>query len=181
MKIAINGSLGSGKSTVAKMLSAELGWPYVATGVRFREMAREKNMDLSAFSKYAEENPYVDQAVDDWLRSFNDAGECLVIDSRMAPFFIQNAFKVRLVVSDEEGARRIFQDEARGVEERFSDMSAAKEAYRLRSESERQRYFARYQVDVGDLSQYDLVLDTSDMTPEEVCAAIKEAALKTQV
>ena len=177
MKIAINGSLGSGKSTVAKMLAADLSWPYIATGARFREMARERNMDLAAFSRYAEENPYVDEAVDNWLKSFNDVEEDMVIDSRMAPFFIRDAFKVRLVVSDEEGARRIFQDEARGQEERFESIEAAKEAYRVRSESERLRYFERYKVDVEDLSQYDIIMDTSDMTPEEVCARIKIQAL----
>lgn len=177
MKIAINGSLGSGKSTVAKMLAAELNWPYVATGARFREMARERNMDVASFSRYAEENPYVDEAIDNWLKSFNDVDESLVIDSRMAPFFIHDAFRVRLVVSDTEGARRIFQDEARGEEERFGSMEAAKEAYRVRSQSERFRYYGRYNVDVEDLSQYDLVLDTSTMSPDEVCRRIKAQAL----
>ena len=176
MKIAINGSLGSGKSTVAKMLAADLGWRYISTGDRFREMAREMNMNLSAFSRYAEKHPEVDEAVDGWLKSFNGAGEDLVLDSRMAPFFIEDALKVRLIVSSEEGARRIFKDEKRGEEEHFDSLEAAQQGYILRSRSENQRYYEQYKVNVDDLSQYDLVLDTSHMTPEEVCFHIKARA-----
>lgn len=177
MKIAINGSLGSGKSTVAKKLAEEMGWTYLSTGARFRAMAKERGMDLGAFSEMAEKDPGIDQAVDDWLRSFNDSEKNLIIDSRMAPFFIQDALKIRLKVSDSEGARRIFSDTTRGEEESFSAIEEAEKAYRLRSRSEVTRYFDKYGVDVEDETQYDLVIDTSQLTVQQVCDRIQQRLL----
>ncbi len=38
-QIAIDGPAGAGKSTIAKMIAAELGWIYVDTGAMYRAMA----------------------------------------------------------------------------------------------------------------------------------------------
>lgn len=173
MKIAINGSLGSGKSTVAKKLAEELGWKYISTGDRFRAMAKERNVDLSVFSKMAEEDPRIDEAIDNWLRSFNGADENLIIDSRMAPFFIQDALRIRLTVSVQEGARRIFADKTRGAEESFQALEESEKAYLIRSQSESKRYGELYNVDVEDLSQYDVIIDTSEISADEVCDQIR--------
>lgn len=180
MKIAINGSLGSGKSTVAKQLAGELGWTYLSTGDRFRAMAKEMDLSVAEFSKIAEQRPEIDQAIDDWLRSFNDSDANLILDSRMAPFFIQDALKVRLLVSDEEGARRIFLDNTRGSVESFARIEQAEEAFRIRSQSESKRYSEKYGVNVEDPSSYNVIIDTSFLSVAEVCQQICDA-LPTEI
>ena len=48
----------------------------------------------------------------------------------------------------------------------------------LRREREKKRYYDFYGVDITDMDNYDLVVDTTDKTPEEVAEAIAQAYLK---
>lgn len=50
MKIAIDGPAGAGKSTVAKMVAAQLGYLYIDTGAMYRAVAwisRERGVDIN--------------------------------------------------------------------------------------------------------------------------------------
>lgn len=168
MKIAINGSLGSGKSTVARMLADRLGCRYVSTGAWFREMALARGVTVGELNVMAENDASIDEHIDSRLKALNDSDESWVIDSRMAPFFIRGAVRIRLSVSDEEGARRIYADAARGVTECFSSCGEALVGYRQRARSELARYKEIYGVDISDETHYDLVIDTSHLNQEEV-------------
>lgn len=174
MIISINGSLGSGKSTVAKSLAKNLGFTYLSSGAWFRELAKERGLDVIAMNEAAEKDKSIDELVDSRLKALNDSQENLIVDSRMAPIFIENSIKIRLIVSEEEGAKRIFHDAERGNVESFAHYEAAIEGYRRRAKSERERYFNLYGVNLEDVTQYDLVLDTSDCTPEEIEAEIQQ-------
>jgi len=177
MMIAINGSLGSGKSTVAKKLAEKLGYAYVSTGVWFRELAKERGMNVIELNHAAEEDKKIDEYIDSRLKALNDSKENLIIDSRMAPVFIPNAIKIRLTVSDEEGARRIFRDTARGQVEHFADETAAIAGFRERAQSEGARYLSLYQVNLEDESLYDLIIDTSNISIDEVLVQIEHYVL----
>lgn len=174
MIIAINGSLGSGKSTVAKMLAQNLGFQYLSSGAWFRELAAERGLNVVELSHAAERDQTIDQTIDDRLKALNNSSENIIIDSRMAPVFIDNAIKIRLVVSDDEGARRILNDKARGKVESFTTQEEAKINYRLRAQSEKDRYFELYGVDLEDESYYNLILDTSNCSPIEIEATIED-------
>lgn len=174
MKIAINGSLGSGKSTVAKALAQKLGYQYISTGAWFRAMAEERGVTLSEMSAIAEKDPTIDDTIDARLKALNGSPDNLIIDSRMAAFFIEDAFRVRLTVSEEEGAKRIWKDN-RGPAERFDNLPDAIEAYRVRSASERKRYKEAYDVNVDTDGVYDLALDTTHTPADAVASAIEQA------
>lgn len=64
MKISITGDLGSGKSTVAKQLSKDLGFDYVSTGTIFREIAKEYGIDVLKLNKLALTDTSIDDRVD---------------------------------------------------------------------------------------------------------------------
>ena len=173
MIIAINGSLGSGKSTVAKKLAENLGFQYISTGVWFRELAQERGMNVIELNRVAEKDKTIDEYIDSRLKALNQSTDNVIIDSRMAPIFIPNAIKIRLTVSDEEGARRIFRDAKRGPTEHFMNEAAAIAGFRERAKSEGERYLALYQVNLEDESLYDLIIDTSDLSAEDVLAKIE--------
>ena len=56
--------------------------------------------------------------------------------------------------------------------EPFSSLEEAVESLRLRRASESKRYFSLYGVDIKDMNNYDLVLDTSVAPPEKVADAM---------
>ena len=71
-KISLAGDLGSGKSTVAKIITERTGATYYATGAIMREVARRYGMDIAAFNVYAETHPETDREIDDGLVRLSD-------------------------------------------------------------------------------------------------------------
>jgi len=63
MIVAISGLSGSGKSSVAKILSGIFGWPHVAAGIHFRNIARKTGCDIYELSKEALINKDIDLEV----------------------------------------------------------------------------------------------------------------------
>lgn len=168
MKILINGSLGSGKTRVAKALAARIGYEYYSTGARFRALAEEMGVTLARLGEIAEKDRSIDDYIDAPLKEMDATHTDMVIDSRMAPFFVKDSVKIFLDVSDREGARRIHLDKARGAIEQSEDEEQALEYYRARRNSEIVRYKTLYGVDLEDRSPYDLVIDTTEILPDQV-------------
>ena len=65
MRITISGMIGSGKTTVCRMLGDILGYRTVISGHVFREMAKELNMSLEEFGDLAETDPKYDRLIDE--------------------------------------------------------------------------------------------------------------------
>ena len=97
--ITISGMLGSGKSTVARLLADKLGYTYYSTGDAQREIARARGVTTLELNRIADTDPTIDEAIDGVFKRFNAVpNKNFVIDSRMAFFFIPNSLKVKLNV-----------------------------------------------------------------------------------
>ncbi len=166
--VAISGLHGAGKSTAAERLSEELGLRYVSAGEVFREMAEERNMSLTEFSDYVEDNPEVDEKID--RRTAEEAEkENVLIDARLAGWFAEGAdIRILLVAPLEERVRRICERENRPYEE-------VKEETVAREKSEKERFREFYDIDVDDYSVFDLVLNTDKFDKEETVEILKLA------
>ncbi|MFZ1023427.1 MAG: nucleoside monophosphate kinase, partial [Thermoplasmata archaeon] len=62
--VCVGGPPGSGKSTAARKVAEALGLEYHSAGEIFRAEARQHEMDLIAFSHFAEKHDEVDRAID---------------------------------------------------------------------------------------------------------------------
>ncbi len=173
-RITITGDPGSGKTSFARNVSARIGYELITTGNMFRELARQKGISVTALNELAETQEELDREVDDYIKSLNKKKEHLVLDSRMAWHFLANALKIRLAVDPDVAAERIFRDTERGVEEKMGQQDAIKEVER-RKKSEIHRYQALYHVDISDDSNFDLVINTSHKTQEDVLSAFDAA------
>ena len=91
----------------------------------------------------------------------------------MAWHFTPSAYSVYLKCDLGEAAKRV--TAAGRSDEAYADVREAGEKLRLRREREKKRYFDFYGVDITDMNNYDLVVDTTDKSPEEVAEAIAEA------
>ena len=172
-KISLAGDLGSGKSTVASYLINALGAEYYSTGRIVRSIAEKMGMDINEFNKYMETHPEIDTEIDDGLRALSSDERALVIDSRMAWNFVEDTFRVYMTVDIDVSAMRIMY--AKRQDERSGTASEMADGIRARRKSERLRYLTQYGVDIMDFSNYDLVIDTTVASPEEVAEAILTA------
>ena len=168
--ITISGLPGTGKTTVAKLLEKQLGIRYVYSGEIFREMAKKYKMSLEEFGKYCETHQEIDEKLDRYqlsiLRKRN-----VIVEGRISGWLAyQNhipAVKVLLDADINVRAGRIVKREQGNVEERKKEILT-------REKSEATRYKKYYGIDVRDTSIYDIIIDVSNKTPEEIVEIIIE-------
>lgn len=173
IKISITGDLGSGKSTVCRYIKERYGIGVYSTGAIQRSLAAKYNMSTYDFNKYMETHPEIDAEIDATLTQIGERDEDMILDSRMAWHFVPGSFKVYLAVETGTAARRIM-DDRRGAVETYESLDDAEVKLLKRKTSENLRYKSKYGVDCSDLSNYDLVVDTTDITPHEAAEIIME-------
>lgn len=173
VKISITGDLGSGKSTVCRYLKQKYGFTVYSIGVIQRTLAEKYNMTTFEFNKYMETNTEIDVEIDTNLTEIGKRNEDMILDSRMAWHFVPGSFKVFLTVDLDTAAKRII-DDSRGAVETYVSLKDAKCKLLDRKASENLRYKAKYGVDCSDLSNFDLIVDTTEISAEEVGEKIME-------
>jgi cytidylate kinase len=134
-------------------------------------MASERGISVLELSRIAEADEAIDREIDERSARLAATGESLVIDARLAWHFVPGSVKVFLDVRPDVAARRIFGD-GRRTERENVDLAATERTTAARAASESLRYQRYYGIDYLDPANYDLVIDTSDATVEEVAAEI---------
>jgi cytidylate kinase len=172
-KVAIAGQVGSGKSTVSRLLAAATGWERFSTGELFRRIAAARGMSPLELNVFARNHPEIDDEVDGRLAALADDPDPTVIDSRMAWHFVPTAFKVYLTVDPRVGAQRIFS--AARADERYASIEEAAAKSAAREQEETARYGLLYGVNPPHWRNYDLVVDTTHCPPEEGVERILQA------
>lgn len=97
-----------------------------------------------------------------------------VIDARLGWYAVPESFKVYLTVDLDVAARRAFEDAERKDTEKFNSVEEQKADMKKRYELENARYYNLYNVRKEDLSNYDLIIDTTNESPETVAEKIIE-------
>jgi predicted cytidylate kinase len=169
--VVFNGDLGSGKTTVSKLLAARLGIRRISVGDLYRDMAAQRGMTALQLNLHAELDDKIDHYVDQLQSDIADAGEHLVVDSRLAWHFFAGALKVHLIAEPTIAARRVLDSRADAVEN-YASVEEARERLASRSESERIRFLTRYGADKTRLRNYDLVCDSTSASPEQIVERI---------
>ena len=171
IKISVTGDLGSGKSTVCRYLKEKFSLNVYSIGLIQRSLAVKYNMDICAFNQYMETHPEIDEEIDTELTKIGKRDEDMVLDSRMAWHFVPDSFKVFLSVRIDEAVIRVMRDQ-RGTVECYASTGEAKTKLIERKRSENLRYITRYGVDCSNPHNYDLIIDTTDISPEQVAEMI---------
>ena len=173
-RISLTGDLGSGKSTVGKILSEKYDAKIYSTGPIIRKMAEDRGLSVGDFNKLMESDPKIDNEMDDRLKLLSKEPGNLIIDSRMAWFFTEGTFRVYLATAIEESAKRIFNDPSR-KSETFKTVEEAEKKIRERKQSENLRYKNLYGADCSFMGNYDLVVDTTASPAEAAAEIISES------
>jgi len=164
LRITISGQIGSGKSTVAEILEDKLGIRYVYSGKIFRNLAKKYNMNLEEFGKYCEKNSEVDKELDQKQLEILKEGN-LILEGRLAGWLAYKndipALKIAILADIDTRTKRIIKREEGSIKKR-------KEEIIKREKSESKRYKNYYNIDINDNSIYDIVIDSSNKSPEEI-------------
>lgn len=173
MIIAISGKAGSGKSTIARLLSERLNLKHYSIGDLMRAMANEKGLSLLELNKQAEKDKSIDFELDDKLKELGKTKDNFVVDGRLTAFFIPNAdVRVFLDADDKVRAERIMKD--RREHEKSKSLNGTISNIKRREESEKKRYKKYYGVDYLDKKLYNYVIDTTRLTPDGVVEKIMD-------
>lgn len=173
-KISISGDLGSGKTVLARKISEKTGIPIISVGGIQRKLAQKYGMDTTTFNKYMETHPEIDLECDNMVSEYGRSSEPLILDSRLAWHFVPHSLKIHLICNKTIAAERIFKDRVR-ENEKYNNVEETYKSMVERRKSEVKRFKQQYGVDIDDLNNYDVVIDTSFLTPDEVFERAWEA------
>jgi cytidylate kinase len=177
MHITITGNLGSGKSTICKLLNEKYQFEIYSTGKVQRELARQMNMTTLELNQLMCSDHKYDTMIDDATAKISreNKDKDIIFDSRLAWHFVEHSFKVFVSVSLDVAAERVMND-SRGAEEKYTSVEEAKKLLAERAATEKVRYKDIYNLNYMDFSNYDLVIDSTYCLPEKIAEVIiKEA------
>ncbi|MDL2302411.1 AAA family ATPase, partial [Lachnospiraceae bacterium OttesenSCG-928-D06] len=170
------GNLGSGKSSISKILMKK-GYEIISTGTIFRELAMEQNMSVEDFNqKVHEDSQKGDHSVDDLIDKrttrMNEEKDNVVFDSRLAWNFAKGSFKVFVIVDIREAARRVYNDSLRKETEDYETEEKCRLGLMNRQQIEMHRFKEIYGIDYFDMSNYNLIIESTNTTPEAIVEQI---------
>lgn len=169
MIILIAGRPGAGKTTLAKHLSEEYGLKYVSAGEMFRKIAEKHGFESHGesfleFHEKLENDEKLSKKIDDEIdKKLMEAAidENVVIEGWLAPHLIKGAdLRIFLNISSDLAAERIAFREHDDRENEFHITVKREESFIRRAERE-------YDININDVSGFDIVINTNKFEPEE--------------
>jgi cytidylate kinase len=168
IKIAVSGRSGCGNTTISKMTADSLGLDFI--NFTFRSLADERGLDIKEILELAAKDDSLDIEVDTRQVQLALESSGCVIGSRLAIWMLKEAdLKVYLNADPRIRAERIVKREGGNIDE-----VAAFTAERDRQDHS--RYLRLYNIDTDDYSFVDLVIETGNLTPQEIADLIIEKA-----
>jgi cytidylate kinase len=167
--VTVSGPPGCGASTLSTRLADALGSPCVSGGDIFRDIAEERGLTLTQLSAQAQESDEIDRALDQHLveiaEQWGTANKPFVLQSRLAGWLAGERADLRIYLDAPEEVRK---DRISTREETVAEMG-------VREVGEAGRYDSYYDVDVEDVSFYDLHLNTARWDADGVFAIVRAA------
>lgn len=169
--VTLSGDIGGGKSSVARILRDALGFQLISAGGIQREIAASLGLTTLQLNERSARDRSVDDRIDSYTRQLGETGDHIIVDSRLAWHFIPAAYKVFLSVDPAVGAERVF--EASRSDENHGSLAEALENNLTRTRLETVRFRTLYGIELRDYRNYDLVVDTSFTSPQDVATTIE--------
>lgn len=158
-KITISGFPGSGKTTVARLLSERTGLRYVSTGQLQREIAAARGMSTLQLNGASESDEAIDKEIDARTLRIGKSEAGIVFDSRLAWRILPRAIKVFITCSAKTAGERV--QSANRKDEQYANTIEAASGLKHRFELESSRFRAKYAARLDNLRNFDLVVDSS--------------------
>ncbi len=175
--ITLSGVPGTGTTTIAKLLSEKINLQLIYIGETFRMLAKEYKMTLEEFGAFAKDNPKIDEELDKRQLELAHKGD-IILEGRLSGWMAKkngiDAFKILLTADLETRIKRIMGREGKSYFQVKTEILA-------REQVELNRYIDLYGVNYRDPHHYDLIIDTSNLTPEQIVDKIIDKTFKNEL
>lgn len=177
MKITISGTLGSGKSTVAKIVAQKLRLKQFNSGQFMRDIANKRGLTLLELQELSKNDRSIDDETDTRQKELGEKEDNFVFEGRLGYHFIPDSFKVFLKTGVEIAALRILESmKTENLERKKEGLVDDKDEIiaklKRRRDWEKNRYKELYSLDYEDEKNYNLIIDTTSISAEEVSEII---------
>lgn len=179
MIITITGKPCSGKGTVSKLLCKKYNFECICTGDMFREFAKQFGYNtVLEFQQNYKNIEEIDNMVDQKTANIGKtrSQDNIVIDSRLAWYFVPNSFKVFIDIDWDVAGKRLLTAN-RQNEQAINSAQAAKDLEK-RWNVENERYTRIYKTNNLNPKNYDFVISSNNLTPEEIVDEIYNNYIK---
>ena len=173
MRITVSGLPGSGTTSLSRYLSERHGFSMISAGEVFRQLAREHAMGLAEFGRLAQENPEFDKMIDARQKEIAAGRDNIIIEGRLSGWMVTDA-DIRIWLFAPIGCRIkriVFRDQ-------IADEESAERITIEREVCEAARYRSYYNIDINDLSIYQIILNSEHWNIEGLGAIIDTAIMQ---
>ena len=173
MRITVSGLPGSGTTSLSRYLAERHGFVMVSAGEVFRELAKEHNMGLAEFGLLAQENPAFDKMIDSRQKEIAEQQDNIIVEGRLSGWMVKDAdLKIWLYAPIGCRIKRIvFRDQI--VDEKTAERITIE-----REACEAARYRSYYNIDISDLSIYQIILNSEHWRVEGLGSIIDAAIMQ---
>jgi len=170
MRITVSGLPGSGTTSLSRYLAERHGFAMISAGEVFRQLAKEHNLGLAEFGRLAESDPTYDKMIDARQKEIAQKQDNIIVEGRLSGWMAPHAdLKIWLFAPIGCRIQRIvFRDQV-------VDESEAMRITLEREKCEAGRYRSYYDIDIGDLSIYHIVLNSEHWGVEGLGAIVDTA------
>ena len=166
VRILLSGLSGTGSTTAAKRIAADLELRYVYGGQIFRRLAVERGISLEDLAESLECDQESERLIDCRLIEAGKDDQVLIESRTIGWLFPRDSAAIRVWLTCE------LQERLRRVQGRENHPRSADNLLR-REASDNRRYQALYGISETDFSPFDLVLDTTTLSVDEVVGRIE--------
>ena len=143
-----------------------------------RQYAKEKGITIEELGELEAKDDSIDKEIDSYQTKLSEKEDNFVIDGWLSFHFVKGAIRIFLNCDIEVGAKRIHGDTSSNKrdssEKKTQSVEDAKKIILEREKVNRKRWKEYYDVDYLDMSNYDIVLDTSNLTIKETANQIEK-------
>lgn len=170
MRITVSGLPGSGTTSLSRYLAEHHGFTMISAGEVFRQLAVEHNLELAEFGRLAEQDESYDKMIDARQKEIAARQDNIIVEGRLSGWMVSDA-DLRIWLFAPIGCRikRIIS------RDHVSDEKAAIAITVERERCEAGRYRSYYDIDINDLSIYQLVLNSEHWGVAELGAIVDTA------
>jgi len=167
MKITIFGLAGTGTTTVGKILAKNLDYEFLSTGNMFRQQAEEMKISLNELEKLGQLDSKYDLALDQKVKTYGEANDNFIFDSRLAWYFIPDSIKIKLACDYDARLERIMSRENK-------DKKLVEQETEDRLQKINDRYKRYYDIDdYASDTNFDMIIDTTNILAHEVASRVE--------